>query len=48
VPVAHGEDTAAKIPGATLHVVRGMGHDLPPALLTMLTDLIASHCAAAS
>jgi proline iminopeptidase len=47
VPVAHGEDTAAKIPGATLKIIRGMGHDLPPALLPMLTDLIASHCAAA-
>jgi len=48
VPVAHGEDTAAKIPGATLKVIRGMGHDLPPALMPMLTDLIATHCAAAN
>jgi proline iminopeptidase len=47
VPVAHGEDTAAKIPGATLKIIRGMGHDLPPALLPQLTELIAAHCAAA-
>jgi proline iminopeptidase len=47
VPVAHGEDTAAKIPGATLKVIHGMGHDLPPALVPELTELIASHCAAA-
>jgi proline iminopeptidase len=47
VPVAHGEDTAAKIPGATLKVIRGMGHDLPPALLPELTEMIAAHCAEA-
>ncbi len=47
VPVAHGEDTAAKIPGATLKVIHGMGHDLPPALLPELSELIATHCTAA-
>ena len=47
VPVAHGEDTAAKIPGSTLKVIHGMGHDLPPALMPQLTELIAAHCAAA-
>ncbi|MGE5339173.1 MAG: alpha/beta fold hydrolase [Gemmatimonadota bacterium] len=47
VPVAHGEDTAAKIPGAQLKVIQGMGHDLPPALVPELIELIASHCAAA-
>ncbi|KNZ32716.1 MAG: alpha/beta hydrolase [Methylibium sp. NZG] len=32
VPVAAGHDLAAKIPGAQLDLVEGMGHDLPPAL----------------
>lgn len=47
LPVAHGKDTAAKIPGARLEIIPGMGHDLPPALLPRLAELIASHCAAA-
>ena len=29
VPVAAGHDLAAKIPGATIDVIDGMGHDLP-------------------
>lgn len=29
VPIAAGEDTARSIPGAELHVIDGMGHDLP-------------------
>ena len=33
VPLAGGEDTARSIPGAALHVVAGMGHDLPPAFV---------------
>jgi pimeloyl-ACP methyl ester carboxylesterase len=32
VPVAAGHDLAAKIPGATLDVIEGMGHDLPVGL----------------
>jgi pimeloyl-ACP methyl ester carboxylesterase len=32
VPVAAGHDLAAKIPGAQLDLIDGMGHDLPPAL----------------
>jgi pimeloyl-ACP methyl ester carboxylesterase len=32
VPVAAGHDLAAKIPGAQLDVIEGMGHDLPVAL----------------
>jgi pimeloyl-ACP methyl ester carboxylesterase len=32
VPVAAGRDLAARIPGATLDVIDGMGHDLPAAL----------------
>ena len=32
VPLAAGRDLAAKIPGAELDVIEGMGHDLPVAL----------------
>ncbi len=32
VPVAAGHDLAAKIPGAQLDLIEGMGHDLPTAL----------------
>jgi pimeloyl-ACP methyl ester carboxylesterase len=43
VPVAAGHDLARHIPGARLHVIPGMGHDLPPALLPTFTRLIARH-----
>lgn len=44
VPVAAGRDTARRVRGAQLLEVPGMGHDLPPTLLPMLADRIASHC----
>ena len=44
VPPAAGRDTAAQIPGATLLVIEGMGHDLPAALLPRLVQVIADHC----
>jgi proline iminopeptidase len=44
VPVACGRDTARWIPGALLHEIEGMGHDLPPALENELAELIALHC----
>ena len=40
VPVAGGRDTAASIPGATLHEIAGMGHDLPEPLIPEVLDLI--------
>jgi len=43
VPVAAGHELASRIPGARLHVIPGMGHDLPPALLPTFTDLIVQH-----
>lgn len=43
VPVACGEDTAHCIDGATLHVIDGMGHDLPAALLGQLSAIIDRH-----
>jgi pimeloyl-ACP methyl ester carboxylesterase len=43
VPVEGGRDTAAHIPGARLHEIPGMGHDLPLELVETLSDLIAGH-----
>jgi len=43
IPLAHGRDTAEKIPGAKLEIIEGMGHDLPLALLPRLMALVADH-----
>jgi pimeloyl-ACP methyl ester carboxylesterase len=40
VPIQGGEDTAATIPGAELHIIPGMGHNLPKALWKQVADLI--------
>jgi pimeloyl-ACP methyl ester carboxylesterase len=40
VPVAAAHDLAAKIPGAELVVIDGMGHDLPPGLTPTLLGAI--------
>lgn len=42
LPPACGEQLAQVIPGATLDLVPGMGHDLPPALWPRFADGIAS------
>ena len=41
VPLAAGQDTAAKIPGARLEIIEGMGHDM--AAWPLLADEIAAH-----
>jgi pimeloyl-ACP methyl ester carboxylesterase len=41
-PVEHARDTAANIPGATLHIIAGMGHDLPDALVPTIADDIVT------
>ncbi len=46
VPVEGGRDTAAHIPGARLHEIAGMGHDLPLELVETMADLIAGHARA--
>ncbi len=43
IPLACGEDTAQAIPNAALHVIEGMGHDLPPQLIERLIALIDAH-----
>jgi pimeloyl-ACP methyl ester carboxylesterase len=43
VPYACGEDTARRIPGATLVGIEGMGHDLPPGVLPQLLAPLLPH-----
>jgi pimeloyl-ACP methyl ester carboxylesterase len=46
LPLAHGEATAAAIPGAKLVVLRGVGHDFPESALPEYVDAILGHLAA--
>jgi pimeloyl-ACP methyl ester carboxylesterase len=41
LPLAHGRALAAALPGAQLHEMAGMGHDLPPDLHERLAELVA-------
>ncbi len=43
VPFACGEDTARRIPGARLVGIPGMGHDLPPGVVTQLLSHLIPH-----
>jgi pimeloyl-ACP methyl ester carboxylesterase len=47
LPLAHGEDTARRIPGAQLHAIAGMGHDLSPGVTQhiwpILRDFLHQH-----
>ncbi len=43
VPVAGGIDTARHINHSNLHLIEGMGHDLPPGLCEILSGLILAH-----
>lgn len=45
VPYACGEDTARRIPGATLVGIEGMGHDLPPGVVARLLPPLLNHLA---
>jgi len=47
VPLAAGEDTASRIPGARLDVVAGMGHSVEPGLSERLATSILDHLARA-
>jgi proline iminopeptidase len=44
VRLAAGKDVAASIPGARLHIIKGMGHFIPEALIPLLVEEIAQHC----
>ena len=43
VHVERGKDIAAIIPGAKLHLIEDMGHDLPPKHLDTVTNLTLEH-----
>jgi len=43
VPVAHGIDTARKIPGAAVKIIPGMGHDLAPGLIPIISEALVAH-----
>jgi pimeloyl-ACP methyl ester carboxylesterase len=45
VPVEGGRDTAKAVPGAKLHEIAGMGHDLPLELVDEIAGAIAAHAA---
>jgi pimeloyl-ACP methyl ester carboxylesterase len=47
IPVAAAHDLAARIPGATLDVIPGWGHDLPEPLWLRLADAVAANAARA-
>ena len=47
VPLACGQDTAQRIPGALFEAIEGMGHDWPPAVLPLWLRVLLPHLAAA-
>jgi pimeloyl-ACP methyl ester carboxylesterase len=48
VPLACGEDTARRIPGARFAAIPGMGHDLPPGVVARLLEPLLPHLRVAS
>jgi pimeloyl-ACP methyl ester carboxylesterase len=48
VPVAHGIDSARKIPGAKLKIIPGMGHDLAPGLIPIISEALVAHLRSAA
>lgn len=48
VPMACGQDTARRIPGARFESIEGMGHDLPPGVVERLLALLVPHFKVAS
>ena len=43
VPVAAGQATADAIPGAKLHLIDGLGHELPAGSWPIIADALAAH-----
>lgn len=43
VPMACGQDTARRIPGARFESIEGMGHDLPPGVVDRLLAFLIPH-----
>jgi pimeloyl-ACP methyl ester carboxylesterase len=47
IPVEGGKDTARVIPGASLLIINGMGHDMPKGVWAEIVDAISKHAAQA-
>jgi pimeloyl-ACP methyl ester carboxylesterase len=45
IPVEGGKDTARVIPGASLLIINGMGHDMPKKVWSEIADAISHHTA---
>jgi pimeloyl-ACP methyl ester carboxylesterase len=43
IPPEKGKETAELIPGATFQLVDGMGHDIPPGLGKLLSEIVLAH-----
>jgi len=43
VPLAHGQDVAAAVPGAKIEIIPGMGHALPIPLWPQIIGAIVAH-----
>jgi pimeloyl-ACP methyl ester carboxylesterase len=43
LPLAHGQDVAAHVPGARTEIIRGMGHALPIAMWPQIIGAITAH-----
>ena len=43
IPVEGGKDTAQVIPGASLLIINGMGHDMPKGVWAEIIDAISNH-----
>jgi len=43
IPVEGGKDTAQVIPGASLLIINGMGHDMPKGVWAKIVDAISNH-----
>ena len=43
IPVEGGKDTARVIPGASLLIIHGMGHDMPKGVWAEIVDAISDH-----
>src|SRR5512135_3491539 len=43
LPPVHGQQLAARIPGATLRTIPGMGHLFPPEWSETIAEVIAGH-----
>jgi pimeloyl-ACP methyl ester carboxylesterase len=43
IPVEGGKDTARVIPGASLLIINGMGHDMPRGVWAEIVDAISNH-----